>query len=253
MNKKIVVGTNSLTSASYEAYTNHCQFWFDCGRNMSKYDFIFCNPARMSIDVMRNMAAGVALGEGAEYLVFLDDDVLVPMDGLSKLVACDADISAGNVLVRGYPFDYMFFKRTRVVGKGLDPRLETYKTIEGEPLIIRDTDGLGAVGFSFACIKIDLIRKMKPPYFVTTRNTTEDIYFCIKATEAFPETSIAVDTSVVCGHILWPEIISHKNRTAYAKYFEKINDIPLAERKSATVAKNNEEDMLKLMQNMTVG
>ena len=66
------------------------------------------------------------MDQEAEYLLFLDDDVLVPMDGLQKLMDCNSDIAAGNVCIRGYPFDYMFFERRRIEGKGLDPCLKAF-------------------------------------------------------------------------------------------------------------------------------
>lgn len=255
MNKKIVIGTNSLTESQYPAYSNHCQFWFRCGRSLPDYDFCFVNPSRMNIDNMRNMAAKIAIQDEAEYLVFLDDDVVVPMNGLQKLIACNTDIAAGNVIIRSHPFNYMFFKRLRIHGPALVPRLEIYQSIEGEPVVITDKNGLGAVGFSFACIRVSLLRKMKPPYFLTTTNTTEDVYFCLKACELFPETTLAVDTSIECGHILWPEIITPKNREAYKIYLETTNPV-LQEKKPIEVlqevSKDQADAMNKLMARMGV-
>lgn len=217
---KIVVGTNSLTMARHQAYSNHCQLWFRFGRDYD-YDFVFNNPDRMSIDRMRNQCAEIALSIDADYLLFLDDDVLVPKDCLKKLIAADADIIAGDVMIRGYPFDHMCFEFVEG-GKGL-------KSMAEIPEGIFD---VGAVGFSLCLIKVDLLRKLPKPYFVTGISNTEDIYFCVKAKQFLPETTIKVDASIQCAHILWDETISIHNRGIFQEYYEKQNPHVLAEKES---------------------
>ena len=212
---KIVVGTNSLTESQYPAYTNHCQFWFRLGRSYPNVDFIITNPARMSIDRMRNMTAKVALSTGADYILFLDDDVIVnPNYGLKQLLDCDADIAAGKICVRGYPFDYMSFYRD---GDDLlmDKKLPKHGIIDRE-----------AVGFSFALLKVSFIKRMTEPYFVTGLTSTEDVYYCIRAKQLDKNCKIRINCDCECGHILWPEIMHEGNRAAYIKYFKEANKIP---------------------------
>lgn len=212
---KIVVGTNSLTESQYPAYSNHIQLWYRFGRSYPHIDFILVNPARMAIDRMRNMAAKVALEYQADYLLFLDDDVLAPVDGLHKLIQCEADIAAGKVCIRGYPFDYMIFRNK----PGLDER-GLY------PLSDLPNDGIedcGAVGFSFCLIKTEVFKTMPAPYFVTGMNNTEDIYFCVKAKMANPDVKIKVHCGIDCAHILWPETISATNKKTFKEYFETMN------------------------------
>lgn len=217
--EKIVIGINSLVSTVHAAYSNHVQLFFKLGKHFGEeFDFVFVNPPRMSIDRMRNMAASAAIQADAKYLIFIDDDVLVPFDFLSKLLRDveqeENDVVCGNVQIRGYPFDYMIFRwdedRT-----GLFSLKELPKD-EGSLIPV------DAVGFSCVIIKVELLRKLSKPYFITTHNMTEDITFCLKAAEEFPETKFACDTSIVCGHILWSEMISEENRATYTEYFEKL-------------------------------
>lgn len=210
---KIFVGINSLTNTSYEAYTNHIQTFYRFGRDYRHIDFGLVNPARMSIDRMRNLAAKTVLETEADYLLFLDDDVLVEGDGLQKLIDCNADIACGPVPIRGYPFDWMVFKKK---GDGLFsmPSLPKHGTID-----------VDAVGFSFCLIKTELLKKIPTssgqPYFVTGLNNTEDIYFCVRARKAVPDCKIVVECSQKCGHILWPEIMDSSNKEHYKRYWEK--------------------------------
>jgi hypothetical protein len=221
--KKIVVGTNSLTEAQFPAYSNHCQLWFRLGRYYSEYDFYFVNPSRMSIDRMRNMAVKVALEQEADYLLFLDDDVLVPFDGLQKLIsACESEkagAAGGKAVIRGYPFDWMVFSQILPKDNGdLDPSsLKTFKELPTEGIL-----EVGALGFCFTLIRVDVFRNMRPPYFVTGPNHTEDIWFFVKAREANLDFKAVCDCSVDCGHILWPEVMNSKNRDYYKEYYEKL-------------------------------
>lgn len=213
--KTIVVGTNSLTESQYPAYSNHCQMWFRYGRSYTDFNFIFVNPSRMSIDRMRNMTVKVALEQEADYVLFIDDDVLVPLDGLAKLLACNADVAGGKAVIRGYPFDWMVFSEIEQEGNdGLKP----FKELPKEGII-----PVGATGFCFTLIKVDVFRPMKAPYFVTGLSWTEDIYFYLKAKQANPELRAVVDCSVDCGHILWPEVMNSENREHYKRYYEEMN------------------------------
>lgn len=211
---KIMVGVNTLTSIDQIAYTNHCQFWFRLGRNHPDIDFCLSAPRRFSVDRMRNQTAMLALENDFDYILFLDDDVLVPVDGLAKLMKADCDIAAGHTIIRGYPYQNMFFK-------WLDEEHENMAN-DNDPVI--NDKGLidcAAVGFSFVLIKTSLLRKVPPPYFVTGVKNTEDVYFCIKAQKYAPETTIVVDPSVKTAHILGSEVIEPDNRESYKRFFEE--------------------------------
>lgn len=213
---KIVVGINSLVSTVQQAYSNHFQMAYRFGRYYTKYDFALVNPPRMSIDRMRNLCAETALNIQAKYLLFIDDDVIMPLpfDFLDKLIALDADIAAADVLIRGYPFNHMYFR----YNKSRTGLLALQKLPKGHQLGSLPVD---AVGFSCCLIKVDLLRKLDKPYFITGVNNTEDIYFCMKARDKFPKCAITVDTSIQCGHVLWSEIIDSTNKKNYKQYYER--------------------------------
>ena len=210
-NIKIVVGINSLVATSQPAYSNHIQFFYRLGRSYKNIEITLVNPARMSIDRMRNMAAEVALKWEADFLLFLDDDVLVPFTGLAFLLDADADIVAGDVLIRGYPFPHMFFKYN-----DKKELLAVTELTDGDPGPI-DVD---AVGFSFCLIKTGLLKEIPKPFFLTGPRNTEDIYFCLKCKLTKPDTTIMVDTRVSCGHMLNPYPITPENVVNYKKYYE---------------------------------
>lgn len=215
MSIKIAVGINSLVCSQHAAYSNHLQFFYKLGRKYKdEIEFCLINPNRMPIDRMRNMAAEYSLFNEFDYLLFLDDDVLVPLDCMDKLIHCMkfADIAAGDVCIRSYPFNHMAF---RYVDKHNMLAIEDWP--EGESTIAE----VDAVGFSLCLIKVELLKKVPQPFFITGVTNTEDIYFCLKAKKHVADCNIVVDRSIDCGHILWNEVISQENRTLYKEYFQK--------------------------------
>lgn len=207
---KILVGINTLTQVDQMVYSNHCQMWFRLGRQ-TQHEFILHNPRRMSIDNMRNSCAKTAIENNCNYLVFIDDDVLVPFDCIQRLINTGADIAAGWTIIRGYPFKNMFFRWTD------ETKLNLEMYPNPVPFAILD---VAAVGFSCALIKVDLLKKVEPPYFITGPFNTEDIYFCLKAKTADPECRIVVDTNIQTDHILGPETIGPGNQKTYKEYCE---------------------------------
>ena len=214
--QKIVVGINSLVSTTQPAYSNHIQLFYRLGRSYPNIDFCLVNPPRMSIDKMRNLAAETAMSIEATHLWFIDDDVLLPspFDALDKLLACKAPVAAANVIIRGWPFNHMFF--TKKKGKnGLYFVKDIPKEYRNKQMPV------DAVGFSCCLIEVSLLKQLNKPFFITGTHNTEDIYFCLKVRDKFPDCKIIVDTSLVCGHILSAEIIEENNLKNYRQYFRK--------------------------------
>lgn len=208
--KTVVVGVNTLTSVDQAVYSNHCQFWYRLGKNMPDYRFILCNPRRMSIDNMRNTAAKIALENDAD-LMFIDDDVLIPVNTLPMLYACDADIAAGWTIIRGYPFKNMIF----TFDNEEKTSLTHWNGPENQGVLTCD-----AVGFSCVLIKHELLKQIEPPYFVTGPHNTEDIYFCMKARDYKKDTKCVCNLDVKTSHNIGAEYVDPLNMPLYKKYME---------------------------------
>ncbi len=211
---RIIFGINTLNTIEQPIYSSHVNFFYRVGKDYPDSVCALNTPRRMGIDRMRNQTAKFALEGEFDYLMFVDDDVSIPTDALKKLLACDADIAAAWTIIRGYPFQNMFFRH---VG-GDKNTLENYPTSDFEPGTVVPCD---AIGFSCVLIKTSLLKKVPPPWFVTGTSNTEDIYFCMKARHLFPETSIVVDTSIQTSHAIGTEFIGPDNLVNYKKYCEE--------------------------------
>lgn len=223
---------NTLNMINSFTYSNHVAFWTKTkelypSRDGHKFDFF--TPPRMSIDMARNTAAREAIRRECDYLLFIDDDVLVPDTAFDSLVKCNSDIAAGLVIIRGYPFHVMAFKKE----EGSFPYFDDLPTVEG---ILKDPvthdDGLAATGFSCCLIKVSLLLKVPPPYFITGPRNTEDIYFCLKARDTIEELNknghnlspltISMATHVQCGHFLHPEPIEWRTIDIFKQFYEDL-------------------------------
>lgn len=217
---KILIGCNTLTSIAQPIHASMMQFWFRLGRNFPEHQFVSFTPRRLSIDNMRNNAAKAALESECDYLMFVDDDVLIdPINTFPSLLnACEkhgAQIAMAETYIRGFPFEPMFFKS---INHNLIPFRDFKQHIDKNGLVECD-----AIGFSCVLIDCDLIRKVLPPYFVTGPLQTEDVYFCMKAKAQLgnDKVKIVVDTKVPTGHMLDPEPVHHQNRQFLIEYYEK--------------------------------
>lgn len=217
-----MIGINTLTTIDQPVYANHLQFFFRLGRHFDESTtFAINTPRRMSIDRMRNMSAKLAVESEFDYLMFIDDDVIVPIDCLKKMLAADKDIIAGHTIIRGWPYNSMIFKHTVKDGIVNRAGLEFLNEWKPEDLDEKGLLNVDAVGFSCVLIKVSLLKKLSPPYFVTGSHNTEDIYFCMKARQFYPETTIFVDPSIKTTHCLGTEYIDPDNKEHYKEYYKK--------------------------------
>lgn len=216
---KILLGINTLTEVNQMSYMNHLILAYRLGKDFRRHQFQLCAPRRMSIDNMRNFVAKAAIDQEFDYVWFIDDDVLLPEHSLKDLLACKSDVAAGVTLIRGYPFHPMLFSfkegRKSVY-------LDEYESLMGEDRVVRRPN-LDAVGFSCCLIKVSLLKKISPPWFLTGPNFTEDVYFCNRARQHKPKFTLAATGKVLTEHILGSDTIGPLNRKVRMKYEESLS------------------------------
>jgi hypothetical protein len=228
---KTLVGVNTLAQVSSFVYSSHIQFWNQTKRDFPKDDFLLYTPYRMSIDAMRNDSARIALEQNCDYLMFIDDDVVIKPNTFKVLRDRDKDIIMAMTFVRGHPFHPMFFKDFETIDQANGKIRKNLKFHDEwkDDLITEGPDaGLvktGAVGFSCVLIKVDVIRAMTPPYFVTGPGHTEDVYFCLRVrAELEPEPTIFVDTTISTGHMLMEDLVSLDNVEKLREFYAPEDD-----------------------------
>ena len=252
---RVMILVNTLHSINANVYANHVHMIGYSAKHIPGLEFRFFAPHRMSIDNARNTAAKYALEMECDYVLFLDDDVQVPPESLKLLLEANKDIVAGLVMIRGYPFHVMGFKwgmkkntDTKKKVKSLiyfdDLAQERLIKKEGKrgfwvpeskikerygmngrqwsklPMRLTPLQPMAAIGFSLCLIKTDILKAMEEPYFLTSSSHTEDVYFCMKATESLtPKPSIYMHTGVQCGHMLNAEPIEFASMPLFKAFY----------------------------------
>lgn len=140
-------------------------------------------PVRYTVDKARDLSAETAIAEQAEYLFFIDHDVILPTKALLRLVARDADIASGLYFTRSKPpFPLVF--------------VDGHPTMDWTPGDVVQVD---AVGMGCTLIRRELFEQLEPPWFVTTGQGTEDTHFCRRLREELGIRPV-VDTGISCVH-----------------------------------------------------
>lgn len=239
--KKILIATNVLTAVDSTIYGDHINLLYKVAKG-NRFEIFHYAPRRQSIDRMRNLAADYALQSGCDYLLFIDDDMLLTDGTIESLVDANLDIVMADTVIRGYPFHSMSFK-LRGVSENNDFDLEHFDDI----LDHVDENGIAkcvAVGFACCLIRVDLLKKLNKPYFVTSPFTTEDVYFCIRCQQEIPEgVQVGVDTKVPTYHQLDPMYITRKNIPVMKKIIAELQGIGEKSKEDEYRADNYHEKM----------
>lgn len=155
----------------------------------SKYSFI----VRASCQDARNMLAAEAVNTGADRVLWIDSDMAFEPDLLQRL---SADIDAGWDVVSS-----ICFKRqlplVPVIYKTLDrgtSQAEPYRDYPQDTIF-----PIAACGFGAVMTTTDVIRRIGNNPFDLVGHLSEDLSFCVKATEVGAR--IACDSRVKVGHV----------------------------------------------------
>jgi hypothetical protein len=204
---KICLHIQSLSTVNREMLASSIHLAFYIGRH-SDHTLLLSTPMRGSIDRGRNEAAKIALASECDYLWFLDDDMVIAPNTLESLISCQADIAMAHSYIRGYPYLPMSFMWEE--GSGPDNlQGSKLRPVRDEELVSETgVVDVAAVGFTCALIRCELLKKLQPPYFLTSPNCTEDVHFCLKAHFEQPDPVwVVVDLRVPTVHLGNPEHI----------------------------------------------
>lgn len=146
----------------------------------------------------RNNLARRALEWDADYVLWLDSDMVFEPDLLERLMAdledYDADMVSGLYFRRIIPYTPVLFDRLDISGE------ITYWTEFKK--IPDDVFEVGGCGFGCVLMKTDVIYDVFGKYqncFAPFGNTGEDLAFCWRARECGHR--ILCDPNVACGHV----------------------------------------------------
>lgn len=112
-----------------------------------------------------------AIEKNCDYILFLDDDMRIPMDTLMSFIHHQKDIIAANCARKELP--------PRSTAKGFDDMcVWTREKSTG-------IEKVKSIGTAVMLIKCDMLKKLPAPWFCEdpVKEIGEDVYFCNKARE----------------------------------------------------------------------
>lgn len=160
----------------------------------------------------RNTIAQMAIDKGFDYVLMVDNDVIMPKDALQNLIQGENDVCFGFCAHRGEK--NLYDGRTTICRlydeKGIKyfdyTKESMYTGQEMHTFYDEGTHKVQIHGGGTACvlIKTDVFKRLKFPWFnwveySKTKQISEDLYFCEQCKKA--KIPLYVDTRVECGHI----------------------------------------------------
>jgi len=233
---KVAISIPNESYISYQAYDNHLLIANHLGKLEKQWEQIKRNPryifgwfttGRLLTAYAREKLAENAIKQDFDFILMMDNDMLYPIDFVECMLKDmednpQIDVLAPLAFMRNPPHYAVMY----MVEEGYDPILKKdyyiNKFVRNYPknkLVECD-----AVGFGAVIIKTSLLKKMKPPYFMSTAGSGEDIWFCYKAKRE-ANARIFMDTRIKLAHLGSPVIIDEDYREKYIKdHNEEIND-----------------------------
>lgn len=207
---KILIGIPGFLGIQAEAQEHALGLLFRCGRDMPEYDFAVKVVTKKEQFRARNQLVDVAIGGDFEYLLMLDDDMLMGADLVKRLVAHDKDVVGGLYYQRGGAFHPVAMRRVwKDEGNWTAHFLPLHDPILTQPGL-HEVDIIGGGCMLF---KVDVFRKLTPPYFWWESSLGTDVAICSRLQDA--GVHIYLDSTVELGHLGDKPIISSKTVPQY--------------------------------------
>ena len=214
--KKVLIACPTEGLIPSAAYDNHMEFMFHLGKieKDTPYKFHWGTVGGVFTPLAREKICEYGVDAGMDYIFMFDDDMILPMDCLERLLEDDVDIVAPLAFMKRPPhYPVIFAQRSGFDGSR--PWFSTHN-VQNYP---KDTlFQCDAVGFGGVLIKADVIKRMQKPYFMSTCGTGEDLLFCFNArNQAGAKTY--VDTRVKLGHL------AARTKVIDEKLYEEVNRV----------------------------
>lgn len=185
-------------------------------------EFWFINIGRIFTPAAREEAAKKALEHNMDYIFFVDDDMICPDDLFLKLYRHRnvADVVCPLAFTRNEPYKPVMYAS-----------VEGYDAVNKSDYFINNVVmnyprnklvEVDACGFGAALVKVSILKKISPPYFMCSSGTGEDILFCYKVRKVGGR--VFMDTTFNIGHLGHPKVITEEFVDNYRKTSDSENE-----------------------------
>lgn len=217
---KVLIGVAAFQGIVPEAQENFFRFAYRCGRDYPDYDFFVKFLIKREQFRARNNVVDMAIVNDCEYLLMLDDDMIVPPDLFGRLVAHGKDVVGCLYYQRGGAYHPVIMKQTSKKDglKGIQFIQHFDRMITSPGLYKLD----GVIGGGCMLFKTDVFRKIPQPYFWIDGIVGTDVHVCNQLRGAGID--IWVDTSIELGHVGEPQVVTSRTIPKYSRTVGEINE-----------------------------
>ena len=193
--KKILIAVPTAKYIEVDTFKSIYDLEIPTPKGHVGYETFFQYFYGYNIEQIRNLV--VSKMEYFDYLFFVDSDIVLPSDTLTKMLKHDKDIVSGVYIQRKPDVQVVELYQSNNRGGLMNIPFEKIRN----PQLYE----IAGCGFGCVLIKAEVLRKIEYPHFrytmadVDTIGESEDTYFCRKAREA--GFKVWVDSSIICDHI----------------------------------------------------
>lgn len=195
----VCIGVPCYGQVAPEVLEDWCRWLYHCGRRLPQYDFFLAIKTKTEQFRARNAIVEAAMQANADYLLMIDDDMILDIDSTSG--ASRAYDLVDRLIQHKKPVcGVLYFQR----GGECRPVLME-ENVPGKYRFLRDdqiTHGLQQVDVAGGgCLLIDMavFNRIKQPWFAPEHLLGTDIQICAAAkAEGF---EVWADTSIELGHL----------------------------------------------------
>ena len=213
----ILIGIPCFSGVEPETLEDYMRFAYYLGRRYQEYNFALAIKPKTEQFRARNAIVQEAQKINADYLLFLDDDHVIDVDGiigpsnryefLRKMIAHEKDIVGALYWQRGgayHPVALMEMKGN--IGEVEYHHEDQYRLLNRDEVLYAPQE-VDVVGGGCMLIKMSVFDKIKEPYFEPEHTYSTDIQLCRAAKKA--GCSILLDSSIELGHIIKERDVLH--------------------------------------------
>lgn len=216
--QRVLIGVAGFHGVIPECQENFFALAYRCGRDFPQYDFLLKIMIKREQFRARNNLVDLAITNGCDYLLMLDDDMVVPPDLFNKLVTHDKDVIGALYYQRGGSYHPVIMKQINKKDglRGIN-FIHHFDPMIQQPGLYQ-LDG-GVIGGGCLLFKTDVFRKIEQPYFWVDGIVGTDVHICDKLTQA--GVPLWVDTSIELGHVGEAVVITSRNIPKHNKELDK--------------------------------
>ena len=217
---KVLIGVAGFHGVVPECQENFFAFAMRTAKDNPNFDFCLKIIIKREQFRARNSLVDLAIVNGCDWLLMLDDDMVIPPDLFTRLVGHNKDVIGALYYQRGGSFHPVLMRQVNKKDglKGID-FIHHFDPMLKQPGLYQFD---GVIGGGCMLFKTEIFRKIQQPYFWIDGIVGTDVHVCNQLIEA--GVKLWVDTSIELGHVGEAVVYTSRNIPQYGRVLGEVNE-----------------------------